>query len=70
MAVADSGSSPAHIVTRFEWCESRVLAELCKLGPLGSLKVCYEAGPTGYGLHCFLTSHKVDCVVIAPALVP
>jgi transposase len=70
MAVADSGSCPAQIVARLDWCESRVLAELRKLGPLGSLKVCYEAGPTGYGLHRFLTSHKVDCVVIAPALVP
>jgi len=70
MAVADGGSSPAQIVGTFDWCESRVLSELRKLGPLGSLKVCYEAGPTGYGLQRFLTSHKVDCVVIAPALVP
>lgn len=70
MAVADSGSSPAVIVARFEWSESRVLSELRKLGPLGSLKVCYEAGPTGYGLQRYLAAHKVDCVVIAPALVP
>ena len=34
------------------------------------LRVCYEAGPTGFGLHRLLTSMGVACEVIAPALVP
>lgn len=70
MAVADSGSSPATLRARLEWSEPRLLAELRKLGPLGCLKVCYEAGPTGYGLQRYLAAHKIDCVVIAPALIP
>ena len=70
IAVADDGSAPAEIVSRIEWSESRLLTVLRKLGPLGGLKVCYEAGPTGYGLQRYLAAAKVDCVVIAPALVP
>jgi len=36
----------------------------------GRLRVCYEAGPTGFGLHRLLTSMGVACEVIAPALIP
>ena len=35
-----------------------------------TLKVAYEAGPTGYALHRQLTSLGVDCVVVAPSLIP
>jgi len=34
------------------------------------LRVCYEAGPTGFGLHRLLRSMGVACDVIAPALIP
>jgi transposase len=34
------------------------------------LRACYEAGPTGYGLHRLLESMGVRCDVIAPALIP
>src|SRR5438270_4512509 len=34
------------------------------------LRVCYEAGPTGYVLYWQLTAVGVDCQVVAPALVP
>lgn len=34
------------------------------------LRVCYEAGPTGYELQRQLASLGVDCVVVAPALIP
>jgi len=34
------------------------------------LKVCYEAGPTGFALYWHLTKLGVDCEVIAPTLVP
>jgi transposase len=35
-----------------------------------SLRVCYEAGPTGYVLYWQLTRLGVHCDVIAPSLVP
>lgn len=34
------------------------------------LRVCYEAGPCGYGLHRQLTDLGCHCVVVAPALIP
>ena len=35
-----------------------------------TLKVCYEAGPTGYGLARLADSMGIDCQVVAPSLIP
>lgn len=43
---------------------------VAKLGPVPTLQVCYEAGPTGYVLYWQLTQLGVACQVIAPTLVP
>jgi len=40
------------------------------LGPRGHLRVCYEAGPTGYVLARQLQTMAVACQVIAPSLIP
>lgn len=34
------------------------------------LRVCYEAGPVGYGLYRQLTSMGIECEVVAPSLIP
>src|SRR5499426_3001695 len=34
------------------------------------LTFCYEAGPTGYGLHRLIESLGHDCMVVAPSLTP
>ena len=36
----------------------------------GKLTFCYEAGPTGYGLHRLIESLGHSCPVIAPSLIP
>jgi transposase len=36
----------------------------------GQLRVCYEAGPTGFGLYRLLRSMGIACDVVAPALIP
>jgi transposase len=41
-----------------------------KLGPAATLRVCYEAGPTGYVLYWQLTKLGIHCEVIAPTLIP
>jgi transposase len=41
-----------------------------KLGTPAQLRVCYEAGPTGYALYWQLTELGVKCEVVAPTLVP
>lgn len=34
------------------------------------LHVCFEAGPTGYGLYRQVQALGHDCMVVAPALIP
>jgi transposase len=36
----------------------------------GPVQVCYEAGPCGYALQRQMTTARVSCQVIAPALIP
>jgi transposase len=35
-----------------------------------TVRCCYEAGPTGFGLHRHLSGCGIDCDVVAPGLVP
>jgi len=46
----------------------KALKMLVKNGQV--LKVCYEAGPTGFGLCRRLREAGIDCSVVAPSLVP
>src|SRR3979490_869 len=41
-----------------------------KLGPAEQVRVCCEAGPTGYVVYWQLTALGVTCEVVAPTLVP
>jgi transposase len=41
-----------------------------KLGNPENLHLCYEAGSTGYGLVRLLLSMGIDCIVVAPTLIP
>ena len=35
-----------------------------------TVRCCYEAGPTGFGLYRHLTERGIDCALVAPGLVP
>jgi transposase len=41
-----------------------------KLGGNKGVKACYEAGPTGYALYWELEKLGIECIVVAPTLVP
>lgn len=44
---------------------------MTRLGaPRVELRVAYEAGPTGYALYRQLTSMQIQCMVVAPSLIP
>ncbi len=58
------------MVDRIVHDEPSVRRLVARLGEPGRLRVCYEAGPTGYGLYRLLASMGVDCQVVAPALIP
>ncbi len=49
---------------------ARLFKLLGELGAASRLRVCYEAGPTGYGLARRLNEAGICCVVIAPSLIP
>jgi transposase len=70
IAVADSDGSAASFVSEVPNDLPRLLKELRKLGKASELRCCYEAGPTGFGLHRALMAAKIASVVIAPSLVP
>jgi transposase len=50
--------------------EAAVLAFISRFAEPGRLRVCYEAGPTGYELARLLHAQGVACQVIAPSLIP
>ena len=43
---------------------------LRKLASPAALRVCYEAGPCGYVVCRYLRRLKINCVVVAPSLIP
>jgi hypothetical protein len=50
--------------------EAAVLAFVGRFPEPSRLRVCYEAGPTGYELARLLHRQGVACQVIAPSLIP
>jgi transposase len=69
IAVAESGSEVRSLGIVPNRPES-LRKVMKKLGPPESLRVCYEAGPTGYAIYWQLTALGVPCEVVAPTLVP
>lgn len=67
-AHANARTDPIFIGTT-EFSPLKVKRALSKLAPSESIKVCFEAGPCGYGLARELLSLEFDCEVIAPSRV-
>src|SRR3989337_3184939 len=72
VAVAEEGrEGEVRSVGTFPNTADAVRRLVKKLGGAGvQLKVCYEAGPTGYALYWQLTQLDVPCEVVAPTLIP
>jgi len=70
VAVAEAGSGEVRSWGTIPNRPESVRKLIGKLGPVGKLKCCYEAGPTGYVLYWQLTQLGVACEVIAPSLIP
>jgi transposase len=70
IAVAEGdGSAPENVATIPN--DTRLLIKrLKKMGQEATLRCCYEAGPTGFVLCRALREAGIDCIVIAPSLVP
>jgi transposase len=70
VAVADDGRGEPRFLGNFPHTPEAIRKLMKKIGSPEHLHVCYEAGPTGYGLFRFLLSLGIDCVVVAPTLIP
>lgn len=70
IAVAAADRHAAHTLGTIPNDTNKLLKKLDKLATRSSISVCYEAGPTGYGLHRFLESRGIDSSVVAPTLIP
>jgi transposase len=70
IAVADKGRRPAEIVETIGNDFFSLLKVLERLGSPQQLRICYEAGPTGFELARRLTESGIHCIVVAPSLVP
>lgn len=71
VAVAELDRGDPQVVAELPNDTARLLKLLRKLGRDGTeLRCCYEAGPTGFGLYRELRAEGIDCVVIAPSLIP
>jgi transposase len=69
MAIAEGGRRGAvRYLRELPTGEATTRKLVAKLAPKYSrLSFCYEAGPTGYGLHRLITSLDHECLVAAPS---
>ena len=72
VALAEGGrSGEVRFVGEVENSPATIERTIKKLGKrYGRLHVCFEAGPTGYGLCRQVRELGHDCMVVAPALIP
>jgi transposase len=70
VAVADDGRGEPRFHGNISNNAESVRKLMKKLGNPENLHVCYEAGSTGYSLFRLLFSMEIDCIVVAPTLIP
>ena len=70
VAVAEEGRSKPRYVGMIDYTVEAIRKVMRKLGAMEQLRICYEAGPTGYGLYRLLKGMDIACEVIAPSLIP
>jgi transposase len=72
VAIADGGrGGEVRYLGEIETCDAATAKLVRKLAAkYQRLTFCYEAGPTGYGLHRQIKSLGHACIVVAPSLIP
>lgn len=70
VAIADEGQGASRYWGVIPNTPEGVRRLFKQLGSSSHPKVCYEAGPTGYWLYRLLLSMDIECVVVAPSLIP
>jgi transposase len=70
VATARIGNSAAVVGDTLTHDVPKLVKRLTRIAEPAQLRVCYEAGPTGYELARRLKAAGIACVVIAPSLIP
>jgi len=70
IAVAEQGTASAKFFKTIPYDLARLVKEIRRLAGAGYVVVCYEAGPTGFGVQRALEKAGFDCRVVAPSLIP
>ncbi len=70
IAVADRGATAPRSLGVIRNDLDELRKTLRRLASPAHLRVCYEAGACGYVVYRFLERLKIDCLVIAPSLIP
>jgi transposase len=70
IAVAQGDGQPAESLATIPNDVTGLIRRLRRLAPVESVRCCYEAGPTGFGLARRLNEAGIACQVIAPSLIP
>ncbi len=70
VAIAEEGREEPRYFGMIPHTPEAIRKLVKKLGEPHTLRLCYEAGPTGYPLYRLLISLSIHCEVIAPSLIP
>ena len=70
IAVAESGREEAKAWKTIPYDLPRLVKAMELLATEGELSICYEAGPTGFGVQRALEQAGYACQVVAPSLIP
>lgn len=70
IAVADAGRAPAEVWKRIPYDLVRLVKAIGLLADPAEAVICYEAGPTGFGVQRALEEAGYVCQVVAPSLIP
>lgn len=70
VAIADAGRAEPRFHGTIQNKPEAIRKLMKKLGNPENLQICYEAGATGYGIYRLLVSMEIDCMVVAPTLIP
>ena len=67
IALAEGSGGEPSVLATIPNDTALLLRRLRKLGPVDSIRCCYEAGPTGFGLCRDLRAAEIACMVVADA---
>ncbi|WP_026688301.1 IS110 family transposase [Alteribacter aurantiacus] len=70
VAIADEGRELPRYYGMIPHTPEAIKKLIKSIGDPHTLRMCYEAGPTGYSLQRLLQSLDIQCEVIAPSLIP